>query len=166
MREHPQLEAMLRRCLAFRQFERYVNARLLLADIDRYISTGVAGPMPTAEPAEPPTPNLNRKSRDALVQDAQIVLDNGQADKAAALAEAVLCQHPKFMPALLVLARAQTRGKRIDEARATCAKAQQLDRNDPGPLEVLADLFEADGKPSIASALRVQAVQLRGKRKP
>lgn len=164
MREHPQLENMLRKCLAFRQSERYPNARLLLTDLDRYLATADAGTivLPRTDvsdvaPGERPAA--------ASVQDVLALLAAGNATRALQQAQALRQRLPKSMPALMALARAQLMSGNVDQARISCDEARKLDRNNPEALEMMAEVLEAQGMPATAGPLRQQAVQLRNAQK-
>jgi serine/threonine protein kinase len=163
MREHPQLDAMLRRCLAFRQSERYPNARLLLDDIDRYLRDGVAAPPPSPPPQDV---RLSPKTPEASVQDVRAMLAGGQIAQALGRAEELAQKHPRFLPALLVLASAYMANRQMEQARAMIGQAQKLDTSNPEALETLADWFDAMNRPSMAATMRAQALERRAKPGP
>jgi len=156
MREHPQLEAMLRRCLAYLQSERYPNARLLLDDIDRYLRDGVV-PLP-------PPPESSAPSPERGVQDVRAMLANGQIAHAVRAAEALAAQHSTSVPALLILATAHMKNGQMARARAAIDAARKRDPTDPDSLDMLADWFEATGKLTMAATLRAEAAARRSKR--
>jgi serine/threonine protein kinase len=162
--EHPQLEAMLNRCLCFRQSERYSNARLLLMELDRYIQRGVAsGGGSTA--TEPPTPHVvidREKMPELLVADANSLLQQGRHDEALDFVGRALQSKPRLVPALLLKARVHTAQGDTGAARVVCFEAQKLARQDPEVFKVLAEIYAADGQHDMARNMRLQEQRLRG----
>jgi serine/threonine protein kinase len=165
MRQHPQLGAILNRCLAYKQSERYHNARSLLSHIDQYIKDGnvpdvetVIGQSRTDEEKEI---ELVPKTPEAIVNDAQTLILQGQAAQAAKLAENLLRQNDTYVPAILIQAKALANLKQIEKAKEFCEKAQKLASQEPGVLEAMADILEAEGKMSFAQNLRLRAANMR-----
>lgn len=166
MEEHPQLESLLASCLAYRQSDRPPNARVLLSRVDEYLKSGsLPRPSPGAQgrpPAESGEPiDVSRKTADALLGDGEAKL--AAQDHAAALASAdrILRQKPKWIPAILLKARALALAGRTEDARAACAEAQKIDANNATVLETLADIYEAAGLADRAERLRKQAEGMR-----
>jgi serine/threonine protein kinase len=158
MQEHPQLEQMLRKCLAFRQSERYVNARALLADLDRYLATGASGAL-DLPPAAPEA--RGARTPQAWTADVLALLGSGDLTRALREAKTLQHQHPKHMPGLLALARVHLRTGDLEQARAVCIQAQRIDPSHADAFDALADVLEADGKRGTAAAMRTRATQLR-----
>jgi len=169
LRSHPQLEAVLNRCLAYWEADRYPNARLLLDDLNAYRAGGaVAGATPVrAAPPPPPTaaPALPQKTAAALVADAAALLQGGQFPESLAAAEGAARKDPKSVPARLAQARALVALKRADAARQCCTDAQALAPDDPDILAVLAEVLEAMGKAALAHRVRDQERDLRAKKR-
>ena len=159
MRDHPQLEIILEKCLAYRQSNRYPNANLLLRDVEEYLKTGDAGV--TVTPSEEDIDRLPEQTPDKLIQDAEAVLRSGQHQRAIAIAKDVVSRWPQMVPGLLVLARAQTAAGQLSDAEATCTKAQQQEPENPDVLETWAEIFKAQGRPSMAATTLARAGKLR-----
>jgi eukaryotic-like serine/threonine-protein kinase len=164
--DHPQLEAMLSRCLQFDQSKRYLNAQLLLADIDRYVETGrlstiVIQPKPDDDEPEivmqPKTPEIR-------VQDALSLLKQGQPDTALDQIELALTQKKDFVPAILAKARILAAKKDFKNAREACLIAQAIDPKDPDVFGAMADVLLSQGKADLARNMRSQEQQLRQER--
>jgi len=164
MRDHPQLEQILGKCLSFKESERYPNAKMLLDAIDRYARTGVAPPEPSHPVITPPSMPRG-KTPEALVGDVTALLAGGQNTAALAQAEALRKLHPDYVPGLLVLARVLTKNRRFRDAQSVCADAQTRDRKNPECFEMLAEIFQAEGQTDTAAGLRQQAVKLRSVRR-
>jgi serine/threonine protein kinase len=161
LRRHPKLEEMLKRCLAYRQSERYANARLLLDQINGYLRGDPSLDVPVISHTEAVDVLLPKETAESLLENARVFLERGDAAKARSLAEELLRQDARSVPALLLLARAQAASGQIDEAKETLTKAQQLDRESPDVFEAMADLFQAMNKPEMAKSLREQARKFR-----
>jgi serine/threonine-protein kinase len=161
--DHPQLEAMLNRCLQFDQSKRYLNAQLLLTDIDRYVETGRLSTIviqPRHDDDEPEIV-LQPKTPEIRVQDALSLLKQGQPDMALKQIDLALRQKKDFVAGMLAKARILTAKKDFKNAREACAKAQQIDPKDPDVFGVMADVFLSEGKTDLARNMRSQEQQLR-----
>ena len=164
--DHPQLEAMLIRCLQFDQSKRYLNAKLLLTDIDRYVETGRLGTIviqPKSD-GEDPEIVLQPKTPEIRVQDALSLLKQGQLDTALDQIELALRQKKDFVAAILAKARILTAKKDFKNAREACVKAQQIDPKDPDVFGAMADVLLSQGKTDLARNMRSQEQQLRQER--
>ena len=167
--QHPQIEAMLQRCLAYKPSERYSNARVLLAEINKYVATGIVGPgpWPPQEVEESDRVAVPAATREKLVHDATLLLDRQELDRARAVAEQVLEDAPEFLPALLVSARIFAACGQGNRAKGTCRKARQIAPDDPDVFRTMAYVFRTVGKPAMAATMEEQASRLseRGNRK-
>ncbi len=164
LRHHPKLEEMLKRCLAYRQSDRYANARLLLEQIDKYLQGDPSLDVSVTSPKEAADVVLPKETPEMLLENARVFLERGEPAKARSLAEELLRQDPKSVPGLLALARAQAASGQPDHAKETLTRAQQLDREGPEVFEAMADMFQAMNKPDTAKSLREQATKLREKK--
>lgn len=169
LKEHPQLEAMLNRCLAYEQSKRYFNARVLLADVDKYLANGsldaadLAWIVPESkEPARVACPKPER-TVEARLEDSETLLKQGEFKRAIQAADDILAEDPQRVAALLAKVRALAKLKQTAEARGIQQEAQRLAPQDPDALEALADIFDAEGKPGTAQATRSRAGELRKK---
>jgi serine/threonine protein kinase len=168
LREHPRLEAMLARCLSFRESDRYPNARLLLDDINRYVGaapsqSAAASPVLAVVPGKPAvaataTPT---KSHEARLQDVLALAAAGRTDEALSQAEKMASEQPRHVPTLLTLARSQLKAGLLEKAQLTCVTVQRLDPRNADVLDVLAEIAEAKGQHTAARALRDQANERR-----
>lgn len=168
MLDHPQLQLILQKSLAYLPSNRYANARLMLRDIDNYLGIGVADVTISEAVAKTYHDALPDQTRDKLTQDVEAWLRSGRNCEARETARKIVQRYPKFVQGLLVLARAQAACGEIDEAKATCTEAQQLEPQAPEVFEIWAMIFEAEGKLGMATAMRNRAGTLRqdqGKRK-
>ncbi|MBI4602184.1 MAG: protein kinase [Planctomycetes bacterium] len=161
MEKHPALEAMLRRCLAFRQSERYPNARTLLSDLDAYRRGGA---VPPAAPPPPPPEAAAREPPETRIANARALLERGEAAKAAALARSVAAEHPRFLKARLLLVECCLQLGRGQEALDTCEAAQSVFPDEPEVFLAMADAYEALGFGPLAGSLRENARKLQGTR--
>ena len=173
MREHPQLEALLESCLAYRQSDRPANARVLLSRIDEYLRGGSL-PLPLRAERERPAAegperiDVSRTTPEKLLGDGEARLASQDHAAALALAERILDQKPKWIPAILLKARALSLAGRTEDARLACTEAQKIDPSNPKPLETMADIYAAAGLTDRAERVRQQArdVQTRASRRP
>ncbi len=158
LRDHPQLESMLNRCLAYLASQRYGTARALLDDLDQYVARGkVTVHLPPSAAPEVGNLKLLAKTPASLVEDSRNLLAQGRAAEALLQAEGALRQNPKLLDALLATARAHAKMGQLAKARETCARAQGLAPRDPQVLLAMADVLEAEGNAGLARALRQQA---------
>jgi tetratricopeptide (TPR) repeat protein len=76
LREHPGLEAIIMKCLAYTPTERYVSAVQLLSDLEQY---------EFGSPFAPPTPTTGNSRREAemLINEGKFHLQNNDFEKAA-----------------------------------------------------------------------------------
>jgi len=163
MGEHPQLEAMLARCLTYRVEDRYPNARRLLEDIRKYIDgrhVDVRG-MANLEPDSdlPPVALKSGKTPAGLVQDAQALLAARQPEKAVALLDQVLARDAQFLPALLLRAMTLADLGRFEEAWQSCERAQAIAPKkaaDRGVLEAKIHFFGVKGNKGMVKTLTAQ----------
>ncbi len=167
LREHPQVEALLRRCFAYFPTQRFTHARVLLEAIDRYIGSGSTGDVGAAPAEQPPTLEdvARPKTPAMLVDDSRSLHAQGRHVEALAKTEEALRQDPKHVPAWLARARALAAARQFASAREACGRAQAVAPDDPDVLETLADVYEADQKAGLADNLRKQAVALRARRR-
>lgn len=161
LREHPQVEALLARCLAYRSSRRFANAGLLLAELDRYAATGRVSAQALDVEDPPPQAEPSTKSAAARVGDALALLAHGDATRALALMVELLADEPGHAPALVVQARALLALGRHDEARRFIGLAVGRQPGDAALVDAYADASEACGQNGMAAALRRQAQQLR-----
>ena len=163
LHEHPQIEALLARCLAYRSSQRLATGGALLAELDRYAASGAVSSHLLGEPAAPPTaePAPAPKTLAARVHDALAVLAAGNAERALTLVLALLDSHPGHAPALVVQAQALIALDRLDEARRLIGLAVGRHPGDATLVDAYADVTEACGQAAMAAALRRQAQQLR-----
>jgi serine/threonine protein kinase len=161
LKEHPQIEAIIARCLAPLPTERYANALLLLADVDKYTATGGAGLVVDVTTSKDASPAPVLETPEIHTAKAHSLLTLGRLDEALAKVAAALRLNGRHIPALLVQARAEAAQKKPEAAKATCARAREMAPQDPAPLETLADLYRAEGKAALAAAVTQQAKQLR-----
>lgn len=166
MEEHPQLEALLGSCLAHRQSDRPPSARALLSRVDEYLKSGSLSMPPRGAQRGPSAEieqsiDVSRKTAEALLGDVEAKLAVQDHAAALALAERILRQKPKWIPAILLKARALALAGRTEDARAACAEAQKIDANNSAVLETLADIYEAAGLADRAERLRKQADGMR-----
>lgn len=162
MREHPQLEALLESCLAYRQSDRPHNARVLLSRIDEYIRSGALPLPPLAErkrPAaeSPEVIDVSRKTPEKLLGDGEAQLASQDYEATLVLVDRILEQKPKWIPAMLLKARALLLAGRTEDARLVCTEAQRIDANNAKILETLADIYVAAGLNDRAERVRQQA---------
>ena len=169
LRQHPQLEAILNRCLSYRQSDRYANAQLLLRDLDQYAATNVVVGLDklltfhAREPAAvvPAAPLVKTSAQ--VVQDVHALLDRGDARAALSLLEKASQEPPSEA---MKLAEAKVRLKLSDAKRALdlCAEAVRMAPGKPDVLEAAADVMLEAGKASMAASYRDQARELRNRR--
>jgi serine/threonine protein kinase len=166
--KHPRVEEMVKRCLAYRQSDRYPNARQLMEDIDKYVAGDPSLAIPSAvpEPDVSPVAHLpESKTPQTILADAKTLWETGRASQAIALIEGLLKTDPASIGALSALARAQAAGNDYDTALTTCEKIRVKCPDDPAGLDLLADIVEARGEPGMARILRSQAENLRQSQK-
>ncbi|MBI2298164.1 MAG: protein kinase [Armatimonadetes bacterium] len=160
LREHPQLEAMLRRCLEWSPAKRYREAGELLAELDRYLGPDATGPSAPARAAAgqvtAPAPPAAKP-----LDDADAELKNGRPGAALRLAQEARRHEPQSVRAMLVELAALSALGRHNEARQRGAEAY---RRWPTDLKVgwaYSDAIEAAGQRELAEQMRKQ---LRGPR--
>jgi serine/threonine protein kinase len=161
LREHPQLEAILNRCLAYKQSDRYANAKVLLADLEQYSQTGKVPGLCSDIPKPPSDLELPGQTSDNLVADALSLIQQGRHLEAIAKAESALKLSAQSIPALLALVRARTGSRQLDKAKEIWQQSQQLAPHDPDVYQAGAELYQAMGKPGMAQSLREQAITAR-----
>lgn len=165
LRKHPQIEALLERCLAYRASERFANARLLLDEIERYAKTGAirndviepAVVQPATQEGEPPHGDARVKTPEARVADALALITRGEAVQALATVQEVLAGDAKFAPALSAQSKALLALGRIADAQRILGPAYQQAPEDPVLMAAYADVIEAQGQRSLAQSLRQRA---------
>jgi serine/threonine protein kinase len=164
LREHPQLELLLARCLAWRSSQRFANAGMLLAEIDRLAAGGAvsAATLETQREARA-APAASAALPPSKLNDARALLARGDAQAALAMIEALLGSDPRNVPALVARAQALVALGRDDQARRSLGSAYAAAPADLALLEAYADLLEAGGQLSTAQALRRQASSLRAR---
>jgi serine/threonine protein kinase len=168
LRHHPQLEAMLNRCLSARQSDRYQNARLLLNELDRYVetgavSTGTGAIEPATDKKNAQAISLPTKTPEMLVKDAESLLKQGQHGAAIEKADEALKNKPRLISAMLIKARVLIAMKRIEEATACLNSASEEGGENPDLCAALAEFYTAINKPSAAADYRLMEQQLRKK---
>jgi serine/threonine protein kinase len=162
VRDYPQLESMLQRCLAYKQSERYANAALLLRDLDKFLKNEPL--LPSCEPSQPtdnPSSVLPERTPEMAARDVAILLADGRRDQALAMAEELVRQQPRFVAGMLALARALVAVGQVDRARELCSSAQRLDHEDPEVFGTMADVYQAAARPAMAASCREQERRLR-----
>lgn len=167
LKEHPQVEQMLNRCLAYRQSDRYPNARVLLDDIRRYQS-GVpvqTSTLPSTPAKAEPLSTTRDKTADALVADAQSFLQLNRIADAIASAQAAIKIDGGCLPAALMLVKAYCASRQFENAKEAWAASQKLAPKNPEVFDAAADMYQAMGKPGMAGPMRDRAVQLRQNRR-
>jgi serine/threonine protein kinase len=164
LRGHPQLEAMLNRCLAYRQSDRYANARLVLADLDTYARTRA---IPVIEEVIDTDTDVSialpqtERTPEQLVADAMAHLAQRAPDRALACVERALRHRPGDIAARIVEAKARFA---LDDATGgirACSDAVRLAPKDSRVLDQVADVLDAAGKRGVARSYRDQAAELR-----
>jgi serine/threonine protein kinase len=158
---HPQLAAVLERCLAYRRSERYAHAGELLAAIEGYLERGVVKPSAVA-PVVASSPAGDPLETRALLADATAQLERKDAAQALILARRAAAQEPASLEAPLVELRALLALRRLDEASALCVQLRKRAPSDARGFEAQALLYEAMKKPSLAADMRARAVRLQG----
>ena len=161
MRDHPQLQLILRKSLAYRQSDRYANAQLMLRDIDAYVETGCVNVTLDVQKIAAEHGRLPEQTPESLIKDAEAWLRCGQNREALNLARRVVEEHPKFLQGRLALVRALAACGNLDEAKSTCTEAQQREPQAPEVFDTWAVVFEAEGKPGMAANMRNTAGKLR-----
>lgn len=167
LRDHPQVEAMLNRCLCWAQSERYPNAARLLAHIDTYARSGkLTGEelavVMRAATAQHETARSPQRNPEAIVANAEALLLQGQVKRAIEEAEKALQIDKRLLAALLVKARSLSAlGTNLDEARRLCHEAGKLHPNEPAVLDAEAEVLAKAGKNNQAQQLRLEAARLR-----
>lgn len=157
LKEYPQLEAILAKCLAQFPADRYDNAFLLLAALDKAMGGGTQSDH--ADPPPPPPPVS--VTPEVLTAQAQSLLSLGRLDDALAKTAEALQLNARHIPALLVQARVEAAQKKLEAAKVTCARAQDIAPKDPAPLETLAEIYRGEGKTTFASGVAQRAKELR-----
>ncbi len=171
LKAHPQLEAILNRCLSYWASKRYPNARLLLNDIDKYIESGCIQDIDIVISAQNhkgdiPSQSIDReKTLSMLVQDAKCLLASGQFEQACKITENALRKDSKFVPALLIKAQALAAMGQIENAKKVCNQARKLDPDEPDVFGALAEVYKSAGKIGMYQSLRQQERSLREKKK-
>ena len=157
--DHPQIEAMVAKCLAYGQSHRYHNARQLLDELDRYEDTGVTGAgkvVPTAR-AIP----RKEKSGAARIADGMALFQTGRIDEAIKRVKVLLSKEPKHQQALLLLAEMLVKQGDLEGGQAACRDAQRIDPTNPAVLDTWALVFDAQGKRQLADTMRRRAMKAR-----
>ncbi len=160
---HPKLEAILNRCLAYRISDRYPNAKVLLDDVERYIKTGSADLFVPNEPESPTDenerePELVQQSTERSIEDARQLLNAKHFQEALKCAESVLKKDPRNVSAVCTKIEALAGLHKLDEARALYGTAQTLSQKAPEVTLAWAAILEASGSAKTAAALRREAL--------
>jgi tetratricopeptide (TPR) repeat protein len=154
---------MLNRCLEFKQSARYPNARVLLDDIERYIEKGMVDGLVVGNTCEPDDQDLHLKQRtsEALIEDARVLTESKQFEQAIKLLDGVLAEDPRSLPAMLAKATTLARAGRFDDAIAACRTAQAAYAKEPQVFATFALVYDEQGRPQFAEAMRKQERALR-----
>ncbi|MCA9179143.1 MAG: protein kinase [Planctomycetales bacterium] len=169
LKQHPQVELLVRQCLDSRASRRPVHGRALLEQIDKYVNegkidlpTGEAMPRPKVPdlPSEP-NPKSAAKSPQMLVHDAIALLESGRADEALVLLDQASQQQPDSLDATLARARALTVLGRQEQAYGLLSAAQKKYPKTVDVLEAMADFYEQCNNPAGAERLRAKIAKQR-----
>jgi serine/threonine protein kinase len=162
LREHPQIEAMLCRCLRYRQSERYANARLLLDHVAAYLGNDKisdaawimnTGQEPTDEEVGA---ELHGRGREGQLADVEALLTNGQPARAYEKITAFVQTAPDDLCAQLLKVKVLARLGKVVEAQAALDRVKdRVPKRDL--LETQAVILEAAGKEKLAGELRRRA---------
>jgi serine/threonine-protein kinase len=159
-RQHPRLDALLRRCLAPEPEARPATARILLDQIEDCLGGTCAGT--SREPERAPS-RIAISVAAAPVKrlpDVEALAALGRIDEALAKLDQLLGAAPHDVSAWLLKARLLTEAGRLPAARSACESAGRVAPENPGVLQALAAVFDAEGQPAAALALRRRAAAL------
>jgi serine/threonine-protein kinase len=154
--EHPHVEAMLAKCLGQFPSQRYANARLMLTDLDGYLTEGPAARIEGPKPATVASAAFQKDDAASLTGKSRSLLDQGRAAEALEKAKAAVALDPRHVPAMLAQALAHHALKQSGEAIAVCQQAQKLAPQTPEVFDTLAVL-----NPAAAATFRDRAKYLR-----
>lgn len=167
LREHPQIDALLAKCMAERAPDRFHNARLLLDEVERYAKTGVIkedwlepSAMSAASPVAPsaaPDAAAPAKSPAARAADALALIAQGDPRRALAMLQDVLAAQSDFAPALAAQCKAHLALGDVEAAHRAIGPAYLGAPNDAVLMAAYADVLEASGQRQLAQALRQKA---------
>lgn len=163
LRQHPQLEALLRQCLAYRARERPGHAGILLDRLDEYLRTGVD----TGAPTEPPgADDGGDEYADPDRVLAAVLRDfaQGRLAEARAALDALLARTPVRESrirarAFCVRARMLLATGRRQDAETAIQEARALNPNEPWVFATLAVFYEKEN-PGSAEQFRKRAFEL------
>lgn len=169
---HPQIEAVLNRCFAYDVSKRYPNAKVLLADIEKYINKGhissnelkIIDMSSNAQGTSQTTIKEREKTTEDKLADANAFMIQGKHEKALDLAEKILHDLNNFVPAILLKAKGYIKLDRVDEAFTLAADAKKLEPQNPEVFDVMAEIYDAQKKNAMAQMLRIEASKLRNLR--
>lgn len=159
--DHPQIEALLARCLHSDPAARVPNAQTLLSALETYqreghtphpgtpnAAVGVAPPQPKPEqPTE--QPQVRR-----LLADGEAYLARDDIPSAMQVLQQAAAVAPHMHATHVSLGRAALRAGRIDAAQAAYVQAKNCAQNHPDVLRLLADIYDARGDTAVAAGVR------------
>lgn len=166
IKDDPQVEQMVHRCLAYNPSDRYPNARILLQDVNQYLEQRVISG-PRHAPAPPPLQTAapaafsSEKTAAQLLGDAKTFLAAGQIAEAEARTAAALMKEPRSVAGRCVRAQVLMKSGAFAEARKLCAQARQSAPNERLVWETMAELYQVLGATDTAAALRGKAQKLK-----
>ncbi|MDP8223916.1 MAG: protein kinase [Candidatus Lernaella stagnicola] len=176
--EHLALEDVLNRCLAFRQSDRYASAGQVQEAIDAYFdghpravdrfAVAFGAKHRVAESDSLPEPE---SSPEMLLDRARRLHDRREFGRAVATLRQAIQKAPRHVPIyaeaaeiMLALAGDAPKAERahlMEQAQTLLQQAKKMAPQDPRVLEVMADLYRAYGKQTVADSLTEKARQLR-----
>lgn len=166
LKRHPQLEEMLARCLRWSEHERYRHAQELLADVDDYIDSGVASGLvskmlstSTKKSQEAAKPGATSPA--AVLANAAAMRERNELDAAHSSVNKLLLTDSRNERAWVLKVQLELDMGRIQDARGSCAQAQQNVGQTAAILDVIADVFEHCQQPTMAKNYRKKAFQAR-----
>lgn len=159
LRNHPQVEQMLCRCLEWSPAARFPNARVLLAEIDRYLDRGTTSAIESPATPRQPACTLAAPPPERVAADVEALLKNRRTDEALARVDAALKTHPRSAILLVTRARVLIRTGRFDLARDALQAARAITSNAPEIDEATAEWYEAQGNPDAAAPFRKRALE-------
>jgi serine/threonine protein kinase len=167
LKDFPQLEAILERCLSARESERFSNAGMLRRDIEKYQKTGTVSPwvlLPNDCPGGG-SDEQSVRSPEQRANDARALLHKeDRRDEALKIINELLDQDINFVPAILAEAIYFTYMGNKVEAQKQLGRAKKIDRNNPDVFDAMAEYFKIIGNVQQANRLSKQAERLRGKK--
>ncbi len=171
--QHPQVEFLLNKCLADDISERHANARILLDQIEAYLTSGtlsksdlevvgIAAAQSETAVAASGEGERTVKSDETRLMDARVLRKQGKLEQALHIAREVLLASPRNIPAwLLQIELLLALPGRLGEAATACDAALGIAPKNPDVYEALAVLRTAQGKPAQAESYRKRAADLR-----